>query len=191
MALTGFDWCFIAIAGFCTVMGLRRGLIHEGLGLLVWAVAFLAANRYCGALAPHLPAMFASEELRLIVAFAALILGCVLVGGLVVRTLKSMIDWAGMGGFNHVLGALFGALKATAILVLLNVVIPMTPFGQMSGWQHSVLRPMIAQAQGVLTGRLGTLLHQAFDEHVLPAARKAEEVGTQAASEIIKPQLQR
>lgn len=190
MPLTGFDWCFIAIAGFCIVMGLRRGLIHEGLGLLVWAVAFLAANHYCGALAPHLPAMFASEELRLIVAFAALILGCVLVGGIIIRTLKSMIDWAGMGSFNHLLGAVFGALKATAIIVLLNVVIPMTPFGQMSGWQHSVLRPMITDIQWLLTGRLGTLIHQTFDEHVLPAARKAEEVGSQAASEILKPRLQ-
>lgn len=190
MALTGVDWCFIAIAGFCTVMGLRRGLIHEGLGLLVWAVAFLAANHYCGVLAPYLPAMFASEELRLIVAFAALILGCVLVGGTIIRLLKSMVDWAGMGSFNHVLGAIFGALKAMAILVLLNVIIPMTPFGQMNGWQQSLLRPMITDAQGVLAGRLGTLIHQAFDEHVLPVARQAEEAGSHAASEMLKPRLQ-
>ena len=191
MALTGFDWCFIAIAGLCTFMGLRRGLIHEGLGLLVWAVAFLAANRYCGILAPHLPSMFASEELRLIVAFAALIIGCVLVGGFIIRMLKSMIDWAGMGGFNHLLGGLFGAFKATAMLVLLNIIIPMTPFGHMSGWQQSVLRPMLGQAQGVLAGRLGTLLQEAFNDHVMPAARKVEEAGTQAASEMIKPRMQR
>lgn len=189
MALTGFDWCFIAIAGFCVLMGLRRGLIHEGLGLLVWAVAFWAANRYCSLLAPRLPDMFSSEELRLIVAFAALVLGCVVVGGVAVRMLKSMIDWAGMGSFNHLLGALFGALKAAAILSLLNVVIPMTPFGQVKGWQQSQLRPIVTQIQTLLTGKLGMLVHQTFEQHVLPAARRAEAAGTQAASEmVLKPQ---
>lgn len=186
MALTGFDWGIVAIAAFCTLMGLKRGLIHEGLGLLVWAVAFLAANHYCGALAPLLPDMFDSNDLRLVVAFAVLIIGCVLVGGVVIRMLKSMIDWAGMGSFNHLLGAIFGALKAIAILVVLNIVIPKTPFGQMQGWQHSLLRPMITDVQGLLAGRLGTLLQQAFDEHVVPTARKAEAIGAQAASEIIR-----
>ena len=186
--LTGFDWCFIAIAGVCILMGLRRGLIHEGLGLVVWVVAFVTANHYCGVLAPHLPDLFSSAELRLVVAFVALAVGCITVGGALVRMLKSMIDWAGMGSFNHLLGALFGALKAAAILTLLSVIMPMTPFGQMKGWQQSQLRPMIAQAQSVMAGKLGTLVQQTLEQHLLPAARQAEEAGTHAASEMLKSQ---
>ena len=102
--------------------------------------------------------------------------------------LKSMIDWAGMGSFNHLLGALFGALKAAAILTLLSVIMPMTPFGQMKGWQQSQLRPMIAQAQSVMAGKLGTLVQQTLEQHLLPAARQAEEAGTHAASEMLKSQ---
>lgn len=153
MPLTGFDWAFIAIFGFCVVMGLQRGLIREGLGLLVWIIAIIAGNRYCAILAPHLPDMMNSEELRIIVAFVIIVIAGVIAGGIVTRCLNAMIQWAGMSGFNRLLGGLFGALKGGAILALIAVVIPLTPFVHMAGWQQSQLRPMIVSLQDTLIGQ--------------------------------------
>lgn len=153
MPLTGFDWVFIAIFGLCVLLGLQRGLIREGLGLLVWAVAILAGNWYCALLAPHLPDMMNSEELRIIVAFVLIVIAGVIIGGIVTRFINTMIQWAGMSGFNRLLGGAFGALKGGAILAVIGVAVPLTPFAQMSGWQQSQLRPMISQLQDSIVGQ--------------------------------------
>ncbi|WP_027349043.1 CvpA family protein [Halotalea alkalilenta] len=150
MSLTWLDWVFIAILALCVLLGAMRGLIREGLGLVVWVVALLTARAFCIQVGELFVDYIDNPSVRVVVGFVLVTFVVVILGGLCIRLLNAMVEWVGMGSFNRLLGALFGAAKGSAVLALIGVVIPLTPFAQMEAWQGSQLRPMVASLQQVI-----------------------------------------
>ncbi|WP_106477199.1 CvpA family protein [Phytohalomonas tamaricis] len=147
MSWTWVDWAFAAILLFSILSGAARGFIREGLGLIAWIGALLAARAFAGRAGEIFRGYVENSDIRLAIGFFLVVFVVIVVSGMVIRLLHSIIEWVGMGRFNRLLGALFGALKGGAILVLIAAIVGLTPWRTAPDWQESQLRPMVAQAR--------------------------------------------
>ncbi len=145
MVLTWLDWLFIGLLTVTAVTGFMRGLVREALGLAAWVIALLAARLLAQPVADLLAGVIDSPDGRLVLAFVLVIFGVVLLCGVVIRLVHAAVEWVGMGLFNRVMGAAFGAAKGAAILVLATIVIALTPLAELEAWRDAELRPHLEQ----------------------------------------------
>lgn len=145
MALTWLDWIFIVVLTVTSVAGFMRGLIREALGLAAWIVALLAARLLAEPVAELFSGLIDNADARLVLAFVLVIFAVVMLCGIVIRLVHAAVEWVGMGFFNRVMGAAFGAAKGAAILVLATILITLTPLSQLEAWQEAELRPHFEQ----------------------------------------------
>ncbi|WP_136254990.1 CvpA family protein [Onishia niordana] len=141
MTLTWIDWIFLAVLGVTMLAGFMRGLVQEGLGLVTWVLALMAARFFAEPVADMLAGLIDSDDGRLVLAFVLVILVVIMLGGMVIRLLHAAVEWVGMGFFNRIAGAVFGTLKGAVILVLATLLIGFTPLEQLSAWQNAEVRP--------------------------------------------------
>lgn len=156
MALTWLDWLFIALLVVTTLTGLLRGLIREALGLAVWILALLAARLLAQPVADLMTGFIDNPDGRLVLAFVLVILAVILIGGIVIRLIHAAVEWVGMGWFNRVMGAAFGAAKGAAILVLATILISLTPLAGLEAWQQAELRPVFERLRDLAVSQLET-----------------------------------
>lgn len=150
MTLTWLDWIFVAILALCVLMGMVRGLIREGLGLVVWIVALLVARAFCVQVGEFFHDSITNPVIRMVVGFVIVAFVVFILGGFCIKLLNALVSWVGMGSFNRLLGGVFGAIKGLVVLAVIGIVIPATPFANVPAWQQSVFRPSVTSLQGVL-----------------------------------------
>lgn len=165
MTFTWLDWGFVAILAMCVLMGVARGLVREGLGLLVWIVALMVAKAFCVEAGNLVNGYVHIDNplVRTIAGFVLVAFAVVVAGGFATRFLNAIVSWAGMGSFNRVLGGLFGAAKGAAIVALLGVVVPLTPVAQTPAWQDSALRPQVQMLKDQIQARYQQYTAQSSD----------------------------
>ena len=144
-ALAVVDWLAIAVLALSLLWGVWRGLVHEVLGLLGWVLAFWMAQRYAPALAPHIPVL-SSEPLRLATAFFAVFLGTVLAVALAIALMGRLMSAVGLRPIDRVLGALFGALRALLLLMVLGMLVNAAGWSDRAWWADSVAGPLVTEA---------------------------------------------
>jgi len=150
MTLTWLDWIFVAILALCVLMGMVRGLIREGLGLVVWIIALLVARAFCVQVGEFFHDSITNPVIRMVVGFVIVAFVVFILGGFCIKLLNALVSWVGMGSFNRLLGGVFGAIKGLVVLAVIGIVIPVTPFADIPAWQQSVFRPNVVSLQGVL-----------------------------------------
>ncbi|WP_458526781.1 CvpA family protein [Onishia taeanensis] len=141
MTLTWVDWIYLGVLGITMLAGFMRGLVQEGLGLVTWVLALLAARLFAEPVADMLSGVIDSEDGRLVLAFVLVTFVVIMLGGIVIRLLHAAVEWVGMGFFNRIAGAVFGTLKGGVILILATLLIGFTPLEQLNAWQNAEVRP--------------------------------------------------
>lgn len=100
-----------------------NGLTKELLRIASLVVGLLVAMWGYGVLAGYLAQWISNAKAASAVAFALLFLGCLITGALLARLLAGIWSLAGLGLFDRLLGAAFGALRglllAAALLLAL------------------------------------------------------------------------
>lgn len=156
MAMTWIDWLFIALLVVTSLTGFLRGLVREALGLAAWVLALLAARLLAEPVADLMSGFIDSADGRLVLAFVLVIFAVILLCGIVIRMLHAAVVWVGMGWFNRVMGAAFGAVKGAAILVLATILISLTPLSDLDAWADAQLRPTFEQLRNWSVSQLET-----------------------------------
>lgn len=191
--VTWVDWVFVAILALAVAAGFVRGLVREALGLATWIVALLAARIFSEPVADFLVGWIDNADGRLIVAFVAIIIATILVGGILIRMIQAAIEWAGAGFLNRMTGAMFGGAKAVAALTLVTLLIGFTPLVQLTAWQDAAVRPWFEQSRDWALGHLDSfeggmlalpeaLRKQPADGEVSSEAGQVEQVQQQSAT---------
>lgn len=191
--VTWVDWVFVAILALAVAAGFVRGLVREALGLATWIVALLAARIFSEPVADFLADWIDNADGRLIVAFVAIIIATILVGGILIRMIQAAIEWAGAGFLNRMTGAMFGGAKAVAALTLVTLLIGFTPLVQLTAWQDAAVRPWFEQSRDWALGHLDSfeggmlalpeaLRKQPADGEVSSEAGQVEQVQQQSAT---------
>jgi membrane protein required for colicin V production len=148
--MTLFDLAVIAIVGLSVLLSVIRGLVREVLALAAWVVAFFAANVLAGKVAPWMPAAFASEELRLLAAFACVFLGVLIVMSVLAMLASRLVKNAGLGMEDRLLGAGFGLARGLLVVMILVLLAGLTPLPRQAVWRNAIL-------SGSLEGLAGTV----------------------------------
>ncbi|WP_456270027.1 CvpA family protein [Kushneria sp. AK178] len=147
MSWTWVDWAFVIILGLSVMSGFARGFIREGLGLAAWIAALLAARALAQPAAGLLADYIDSQQIRLVIGFVLVVFVVLLLANMVIRLLHAMIEWAGMGFFNRLMGAAFGLLRGGFVLILIVAVVGLTPLSQSRDWRQSTFLPWVEQGR--------------------------------------------
>jgi membrane protein required for colicin V production len=137
--MTWVDYTLLGIIGVSALISLVRGFVREAVSLLVWIFAFGIAWRYFREFAAWLEPWLHTPSIRLGVAFVALLLAVLMLGGIIGFLIGQLVDKTGLSGTDRLLGALFGAARGALLVCILVLLAGLTPFPQDPWWRESAL----------------------------------------------------
>lgn len=133
--MTILDWALLALFGFFFVRGMFRGFLLELFDLVALLAGYLAARFLGPVLGQYLTAEFGwARWVAGVVAAVALFLVAAIAVRLAARLLRQMVHAVALGGFDRLLGAVFGFFKALLIALVLMLLASLSP------WTASVAR---------------------------------------------------
>ena len=140
--LSWVDILLLAVVGLSAIVGLWRGFVVEVMSLVVWVAAFWLAFAYgddaAGIFAGHVD----SPSARLLLGYALLFIGALVVGGLATWLIGKLVQSTGLSGTDRILGLGFGLLRGVALGCVLVLVMGFTPLPQDGWWQQSRVLPV-------------------------------------------------
>ncbi len=135
-------WLDILILGIVSVsalISLIRGFVREAFSLAVWVLAFWVSWNFFRDLEVPLQAWIGSPTARLGIAFAALMIVTLVVGGLVNFLLIQLVQRTGMSGTDRLIGMVFGAARGILLVAVLVLLAGLTPLPDETWWAQSQL----------------------------------------------------
>jgi len=119
-----FDLLLIGIIALSGIVALFRGFIQEALSLVLWIFAFMASLYLVEYLDPYISEYIENPELRRMASLFTIFAIIIFAGGFVIKILRSLIHWSGMGGLDRVLGALFGCARGIILIAIIYLILP-------------------------------------------------------------------
>lgn len=152
--MTGVDLAILGVLLISMLVSLVRGFIRETFSLVVWIAAAVAGFRLSGALSGWLVDWVTLPSVRVLLAFAAVFVLVLIVGGLVGFLLGKLVEKTGLSPTDRMLGALFGLSRGVLIVVVAVMLARFTPFPEDPWWDESRLLPQFER----MAERAGRLL---------------------------------
>ena len=137
--MTWLDYTVITIAVLSALLGWWRGLVYEVLSLLGWIAAILVARLFAASIVPYMPAVLGAEAARTAMAYAALFIGTLIIGGIVAWSLSKLVKFVGLGWLDGLLGVLFGMVRGVLIVLALALLAGMTGLPKEQSWRDAWL----------------------------------------------------
>ena len=162
------SWLDIGLLVFLALsmlIGLMRGFVFELLSLAGWFVAYFAARFGTPTAQPWLHIGESGSSLNYGATFACAFIAALIVWGLMARLARMLVRATPLSLVDRLLGAMFGALRASVLLLAVATVVGLTPAVRSSVWQQSQGAALL---QGVLDG-IRPLLPGEFGRY-LPAS---------------------
>ncbi len=143
--LDTMNWVDVILGGaviISALVGLMRGFIKEVLSLIAWFVALYVAWHFSEMIAENYIRQFIVDDLiSYLAAFGGLFLLTLFAIGLVNLLVAQLFNVTGLGGFDRLLGMLFGLARGALISALIVFFASFTPLVQETWWQSSTLVP--------------------------------------------------
>lgn len=131
-----------------------RGLVQEAMSLATWVAAVAAGYLLAEPVQPYLTGLVAHATARRVLAGGLIFVLVLITGGLLNRFLSQGVRRLGLGGMDRLLGLGFGALRATALITVVVMLLQLTRLPQHEWWAQSRLLPyflpLAAQLQAAL-----------------------------------------
>ncbi len=134
-ALSWVDWALLAVLALSVGIGVVRGFAFEVLSLAGWLVAWFAAQWAAPQVAPLLPIGVAGSSLNLAASFALAFIVALIAWALLARLVRMLIHATPLSIPDRLLGAIFGLLRGTVLLLALATVVALTPAAQSVAWR--------------------------------------------------------
>lgn len=152
------DWAIIAILVLSAVFGLMRGMVRELIALGTWIAAIMIARMFGPQVSEMLAPYVDSETIRTGMGFALTAVVIVMLGSMISKVARTLVTATGLGGFDRILGFVFGGLRGVAILVVLTAVVSLTSLAESAWWSESQFIPMLEdlrdQAAGLVDSQI-------------------------------------
>lgn len=137
-SLNAFDYLVIVIVTISGMYGLLRGFIKEAVTLTAWFLAVWAAYVYSNELSHYLSEHIAMQSLRVAIVVIGIFAVVLSLSAILRRIIRYIIDHAGLGGLDHVLGMGFGLLRGVVLAMLLILLLDLFGFSADAWWGKSV-----------------------------------------------------
>jgi len=174
------DITILSIIAISALISLFRGFIREAFSLAVWVLAFWISWTFFRDLAVNMENMIATPSVRFGVAFAALMILSLTVGGLINYLVIQLIQKTGLSGSDRFIGMIFGAARGVLFVAVLVLVAGLTPFPGDPWWQESALIPYFQELAMWLQSLLPPEIAEKFQflqplPEITPAVEKLPE----------------
>ncbi|WP_417596548.1 CvpA family protein [Oceanospirillum sp.] len=146
------DWAIIAILVLSAIFGLIRGMIKELVALATWIAAIMIARLFGPQVSDMLIPYIDNTTIRNGLGFALTAIIIVMLGSMISRAAHSLVTASGLGGFDRILGFIFGGIRGVAILVILTAVVSLTPLADSGWWSESQFIPMLENLRDQAAG---------------------------------------
>lgn len=133
------DYVILAIIAVSALISLVRGFVREVISIVVWIAAFWLAILFARPLAGTLAHYIESPSLQVVVAFAAIFVGTLLIGALVNYVAGLLVGKTGLSGTDRALGVVFGGARGLIIVALLMLALGLTRVPQETWWRESAI----------------------------------------------------
>ncbi|MDD5035933.1 MAG: CvpA family protein [Methylococcaceae bacterium] len=140
-ALIWVDYCIIGLIGLSALVGLFRGLLRELFSLALWGVAIWLGLRYDHQVSSYLEQAVTLPSARIVMAFLAIFIGVLLLGGMLGFLLGKLVSSSGLNGTDRLAGLVFGIARGALIVCLLVLLAGLTPLPEDNWWKQSKLIP--------------------------------------------------
>lgn len=141
-ALTAIDWGILCVVGISGLLSLMRGFVREAFSLAGWVFGLLIAFFFAGRAGELLATKIADPTSREIIAFASLLILTLIASTLLSKMIQSVMEKAGLGLVDRLLGMAFGLARGVFILLALIVILrPALDLDRFQWWQQSILLP--------------------------------------------------
>ena len=137
--MTLFDYAVLAIAGFSVLLGVIRGFVREVIALGSWVVAFVVAGAYGGDVAPMLAKQIPDENWRALAAVVAIFIVVLVVMNILAMLASKLIQSAGLGIADRMLGSVFGLVRGIAVVLALVLGAGLTVLPRQPVWKDAML----------------------------------------------------
>ena len=137
--MTVFDYVVLAIVVLSVALGWWRGFVYELLSVLGWVAAYFIARLFAPDVAQHVPDAVGTELVKTALAYAAIFIATLLVGGVLAWALSKLIKLAGLGMLDGSLGALFGLARGVLLVLVLVWLSGLTDIPQQRFWRDALL----------------------------------------------------
>lgn len=153
------DLAILTVAGISALLGLLRGFVHEAISLSVWFLAVVIAVLFDEQLAELMRETIETPSLRKLLASGVLFLTTLVLGSLVGKLLGQLVQSAGLGSTDRLLGMLFGVARGVVICLVLLVLLPaLLDVSKDDWWQQSELIPYILRLEEWATSTLSVIV---------------------------------
>jgi membrane protein required for colicin V production len=137
--LAWLDVFTVGIILLSALISLVRGFVREAFSLAVWVLAFWVSWSFFRDLEVPLRAWIGSPTARLGIAFAALMIATLTVGGLVNYLVIQLVERTGMSGTDRLIGMIFGTARGVLLVAVLVLLAGLTPLPKEDWWLESTL----------------------------------------------------
>lgn len=142
------DYLIIGFIALSVVISFIRGFVKEAISLITWILAIWISINYCSLLSDLLVHEVQMPTLRLLIAFAVLFLGTLILGAIVNYVVSLLVKKTGLSGTDRILGVVFGLTRGVLVIAVIVMAANLTHLPQQPAWQTSLLLPqfqMMAQ----------------------------------------------
>ncbi|MBY6205264.1 CvpA family protein [Halomonas denitrificans] len=182
--MNGADIAILAVLALSVLVSLFRGFIKEVFSILVWVAAAFAAFQAAPLLAEALEPHVALPSARTLIAFVAVFVLVLVVGGLISYLVGKVVEKTGLSATDRLFGGLFGLARGVVIVLIAVMLARITPFPYDPWWQESRLIPrfetMAAWAAGFLPESVQELLDSGQQQMQSPRETEAVDVDSRA-----------
>ena len=144
--MTAFDYAVLTVIAASVLLGLWRGVVSEILALAAWIVAFVVARAEALVVANWLSGQIAEPGMRLAAAYVLVFVGVLLVFAIARMLISLMLNAAGLGLLDRLLGAGFGIMRGVLVVLMSVLVAGMTPLPKADWWRQAMLAPPLETA---------------------------------------------
>ena len=144
MGLTLTDGVLGGVLLLSLIVGVWRGLVHELMSLASWVAAFVMAQWLATDVALWLPVWRdAAAQVRFGLSFVLVFVLCMLAFALLSWLLGKVVATAGLKPVDRTLGAVFGLVRGTVVLLVLAVLVHLLGMRAQGWWHDSHLTPLL------------------------------------------------
>ncbi len=136
------DIVFGILVLLSVLWGFWRGLTRELVSMIAWIAIAVLVYRYAGTVGVLLP-FDAPPMVHVAAGVAIIVVACVLAAALIGRLLRSAVAGSPLAGADRVLGALFGALRGSLVVLLITWVVVEGGMSDSRVWRHSASGPAL------------------------------------------------
>jgi membrane protein required for colicin V production len=136
--MTAFDYTVLTVLGLSLLWALLRGFVRELMAIVGWVTAVVLSSIFTQPLARTLPESLGAV-LTHVLAFVVIFIGVWVISGFVGLLLGKLVQAAGLGWSDRLLGAVLGLARGLIIVLLLVMLAGLTSLPREPVWRDAVL----------------------------------------------------